>query len=85
MKIKILSILALLLTMVQGAWAQDELGGEFSVSAVKKVHFSRGNLRATTRDLCRASVGLCRQCRFQYQHQRQRNRIHKRHRGPLRI
>ena len=48
MKIKILFILALLLTMTQGAWAQDELGGEFSVSAVKKVHFSRGNLRATT-------------------------------------
>ena len=51
MKIKILFILALLLTMTQGAWAQDELGGEFSVSAVKKVHFSRGNLRATTSDL----------------------------------
>ena len=51
MKIKILFILALLLTMTQGAWAQDELGGEFSVSAVKKVHFSRGNLRATTSNL----------------------------------
>ena len=51
MKIKILSILALLLTMVQGAWADDKadygvLNGEFSVSAVKKVHFSKGNLRA---------------------------------------
>ena len=51
MKIKILSILALLLTMTQGAWADDKadygvLNGEFSVSAVKKVHFSRGNLRA---------------------------------------
>ena len=51
MKTKILSILALLLTMVQGAWADDKadygvLNGEFSVSAVKKVHFSRGNLRA---------------------------------------
>ncbi len=51
MKIKILSILALLLTMVQGAWADDKadygvLNGEFSVSAGKKVHFSRGNLRA---------------------------------------
>ena len=57
MKIKILSILALLLTMVQGAWAQDELGGEFSVSAVKKVHFSRGNLRATTRISARIGHG----------------------------
>ena len=51
MKIKILSILALLLTMTQGAWADDKaeygvLNGEFSVSAGKKVHFSRGNLRA---------------------------------------
>ena len=51
MKIKILSILTLLLTMTQGAWADDKadygvLNGEFSVSAVKKVHFSRGNLRA---------------------------------------
>ncbi len=37
--------------MTQGAWADDKtdygvLNGEFSVSAVKKVHFSRGNLRA---------------------------------------
>ena len=51
MKIKILSILALLLTMTQGAWADDKadygvLNGEFSVSAGKKVHFSQGNLRA---------------------------------------
>ena len=51
MKTKILYILALLLTMMQGAWADDKadygvLNGEFSVSAVKKVHFSRGNLRA---------------------------------------
>lgn len=51
MKIKILSILALLLTMTQGAWADDKadygvLNGEFSVSAGKRVHFSRGNLRA---------------------------------------
>ena len=51
MKIKILSILALLLTMTQGVWADDKteygvLNGEFSVSADKKVHFSRGNLRA---------------------------------------
>ena len=51
MKTKILSILALLLTMVQGVWADDKaeygvLNGEFSVSAGKKVHFSRGNLRA---------------------------------------
>ena len=51
MKIKILSILALLLTMTQGAWADDKaeygvLNGEFSVSAIKKVHFSRGNLMA---------------------------------------
>ena len=51
MKIHLLSLFALLLTVTQGAWAQDELGGEFSVSAVKKVHFSRGNLRATTSDL----------------------------------
>ncbi len=51
MKIHLLSLFALLLTMVQGAWADDKadygvLNGEFSVSAVKKVHFSRGNLRA---------------------------------------
>ena len=51
MKIHLLSLFALLLTVVQGAWADDKadygvLNGEFSVSAVKKVHFSRGNLRA---------------------------------------
>ena len=51
MKTKILSILALLLTVTQGAWADDKtdygvLNGEFSVSAGKKVHFSQGNLRA---------------------------------------
>ncbi len=51
MKDKLLSLFALLLTMVQGVWADDKadygvLNGEFSVSAVKKVHFSRGNLRA---------------------------------------
>ncbi len=56
MKAKILFIIALLLTLVQGVWADDKadygvLNGEFSVSAVKKVHFSRGNLRATTSDL----------------------------------
>ena len=51
MKDKLLSLFALLLTMVQGVWADDKadygvLNGEFSVSAGKKVHFSRGNLRA---------------------------------------
>ena len=51
MKIKILSILALLLTMTQGAWADDKaeygvLNGEFSIAAGTKVHFSQGNLRA---------------------------------------
>ena len=48
---KLLSLFALLLTMTQGAWADDKadygvLNGEFSVSAGKKVHFSQGNLRA---------------------------------------
>lgn len=48
---KLLSILTLLLTMVQGVWADDKadygvLNGEFSVSAGKKVHFSQGNLQA---------------------------------------
>ena len=51
MRQKILLTFALLLTMTQGAWADDKadygvLNGEFSVSAVKKVHFSKGNLRA---------------------------------------
>lgn len=45
MKIKILSILALLLTMTQGAWATGELTGVFSVSVSKKVCFSKGNLQ----------------------------------------
>lgn len=38
-------ILALLCTMVQGAWATGELTGVFSVSASKKVCFSKGNLQ----------------------------------------
>lgn len=51
MKTKTLSFFALLLLVAQGAWADDKtaygvLNGEFSVSATKKVHFSRGNLRA---------------------------------------
>ena len=51
MRQKILLTFALLLTMTQGAWADDKadygvLNGEFSVSAGKKVHFSQGNLRA---------------------------------------
>lgn len=48
---KLLSILVLLLTMVQGVWADDKadygvLNGEFSIAAGKKVHFSQGNLQA---------------------------------------
>ena len=48
---KLLSILILLLTVTQGVRADDKadygvLNGEFSVSAVKKVHFSQGNLQA---------------------------------------
>ena len=51
MRQKILLTFALLLAIAQGAWADDKadygvLNGEFSVSAIKKVHFSRGNLRA---------------------------------------
>ena len=50
MKIKILSILALLLTMTQGAWADATDGmltGRFTVNAQgKKVAFSQGNLQA---------------------------------------
>ena len=45
MKQKLLSILALLLTVTQGAWATGELTGVFSVSASKKVCFSKGNLQ----------------------------------------
>ena len=48
---KLLSILTLSLTMVQGVWADDKadygvLNGEFSIAAGKKVHFSQGNLQA---------------------------------------
>lgn len=47
-KFKFLSILALLLmTVTQGAWAwtNGAMNGQFSVSAVKKVVFSQGNLK----------------------------------------
>ncbi len=46
MKIKILSILALLLTVTQGAWAEGELNGLFTINASgDKVQFSQGNLQ----------------------------------------
>ena len=72
MRQKILLTFALLLTMTQGAWADDKadygvLNGEFSVSAGKKVHFSRGNLRAFYNH---ESVRLRGQRNRQYRYQR---------------
>ena len=47
MKKKLLFIFAALLTIAQGAWAwtNGAMNGQFSVSAVKKVVFSQGNLK----------------------------------------
>ena len=48
MKRKILMTLATLLAIAQGAWAEGELTGKFTVNASgKQVCFSQGNLRAT--------------------------------------
>ena len=44
---KILMTLAILLAIATGAWATGELSGIFSVSATKKVQFSKGNLQYT--------------------------------------
>ena len=43
---RILTLLALLMTAATGAWAQTGMTkGSFSVSATKRVHFSKGNLQ----------------------------------------
>ncbi len=45
-KTRLLTLLVLLAAVVTGAWAQTGLtNGLFSVSATKKVHFSKGNLQ----------------------------------------
>jgi len=45
-KTRLLTLLVLLAAVVTGAWAQTAMtNGLFSVSATKKVHFSKGNLQ----------------------------------------